>query len=375
MQRKTSMNIRIKIILFIGFVTCSFSSHAQNIWKEFEHLFVPAKNYVAYKTTSKINIDGQANETDWLQAEWTEYFEDIEGASKVKPLYKTRVKMLWDKNNLYIFAELEEPHIWAYYDKNDMIVYHENDFEVFIDPDRDTHNYYEFEVNAKNTLFDLFMNKPYRNGGRANIPWNAKGFQSAIHINGTINNPADKDEKWTIEMKIPFSSLSVDGSFLQAQAGDVWKINFSRVEWQTEVKNGKYVKTINPETNKHFSEDNWVWSPQGVINMHYPERWSMVQFSANPVDDKKETFQLPIEEKFAKYLWLIYYKQQKFIRQNGKYSPTLAQLKVPAAGIENGISYQLDLKTDERKFVATLKTGNDLVILIDHQGLIKVIGK
>lgn len=26
-------------------------------------------------------------------------------------------------------------------------------------------------------------------------------------------------------------------------------------------------------------EDNWVWSPQGEIAMHLPERWGFLQFS------------------------------------------------------------------------------------------------
>jgi hypothetical protein len=29
-----------------------------------------------------------------------------------------------------------------------------------------------------------------------------------------------------------------------------------------------------PNTN----EDNWVWSPQGLINMHVPEMWGRVRF-------------------------------------------------------------------------------------------------
>ena len=27
------------------------------------------------------------------------------------------------------------------------------------------------------------------------------------------------------------------------------------------------------------AEDNWVWSPQGAVAMHLPERWGIVQFS------------------------------------------------------------------------------------------------
>lgn len=367
------MNFRIKILLLTGIIISSFASNSQDIWKEFEHLFMPPRNYVIYNTTGKIDIDGKTNEADWEHAQWSEYHKDIEGDSKPEPLYQTRVKMLWDKNNLYIFTELEEPHIWAYYDKRDMIVFHENDIEVFIDPDRDTHNYYEFEVNARNMLFDLFMNKPYRNGGHADIPWNAKGFKSAVQIDGTLNNPSDIDRKWTVEMAIPFSSLTTDGNFLQPENGDVWKINFSRVNWQTDVVDGKYVRKINPETNKRYPEFNWVWSPQGVINMHYPERWSMAQFSANPVNGEKEEFQLPIEEGFAKYLWLVYYKQRSFFSENGNYSPSLAQLQMPESGSKNGISFQLELKNASNKYEAFLKTERGIELSINHEGLFKVL--
>ena len=46
--------------------------------------------------------------------------------------------------------------------QHDAVIFHNNDFEVFIDPDGDTHNYYELEINALNTVWDLFITKPYR---------------------------------------------------------------------------------------------------------------------------------------------------------------------------------------------------------------------
>jgi hypothetical protein len=58
--------------------------------------------------------------------------------------------------------------------------------------------------------------------------------------------------------------------------GDEWRVNFSRVEWQDRIVEGSYVKV--PGTN----EDNWVWSPQGAINMHVPERWGRVRFVDGP---------------------------------------------------------------------------------------------
>jgi hypothetical protein len=54
--------------------------------------------------------------------------------------------------------------------------------------------------------------------------------------------------------------------------GDTWKINFSRVQWQISTADGKVTKIPNTP------EDNWVWSPQGVIDMHQPEQWGTVTF-------------------------------------------------------------------------------------------------
>lgn len=68
---------------------------------------------------------------------------DIEGDRKPRPRFRTRVKMLWDDNYFYMGAEMEEPHVWATLTERDSIIYRDNDFEVFIDPDGDNHNYYE----------------------------------------------------------------------------------------------------------------------------------------------------------------------------------------------------------------------------------------
>ena len=369
------MKTGIGLILLWGMLCTSFTLNAQEIWNGFEHLFTPARNYVVYHTISEITVDGKLIERSWKKAEWSDYFLDIEGDKKPEPLYKTRFKMLWDGENIYILTELEEPHIWAYYDKHDMIVFHENDFEVFIDPDRDTYNYYEFEVNARNTLFDLFLPKPYRNGGQPDIKWNAKGFISAVSIHGSLNNPSDADTTWTVEMAIPFSSLTTDGDFIQPADGDVWKINFSRVEWQTEVVDGKYIRKKDETTNKNIPEDNWVWSPQGVINMHYPERWGFAQFSSNPVGSVKAEFQLPVEEKLSKYLWLIYYKQQQFRREYGIYSNELSRLGIPENHKLDNFNLTLDLSADVNKFVATLETDDGLKLSIDQSGYFQVINK
>ena len=83
----------------------------------------------------------------------------------------------------------------------------ENAFEVFIDPNGDNHEYYEFEINALNTTWDLLMTRPYKDGGSGVSSWEIPGLKSAIHIDGTLNRPGDRDRSWTIELAFPWKVL------------------------------------------------------------------------------------------------------------------------------------------------------------------------
>ncbi len=349
-----------------------FSIHAQNYTKGYEHLFTTEKRYIAPHTDSAIMIDGIASESDWNKAQWTDDFTDIEGEEKPTPLYRTRAKMLWDSHYLYIFAELEEPNIWAYYDEHDQIVYHENDFEIFIDPNRDGYHYFEFEVNAQNTLFDLLLPKPYRNGGKASIGWNATGFKSAVDIEGTLNNPEDTDKKWTVEIAIPFKSIKETNCSITPKNGETWRLNFSRVNWQTSLENGKYTKKKDA-TGKTLSEFNWVWSPIGIINMHYPERWGLLQFSTGKPGENSLQFQLPKDEYLKQWLWLVYYKQQDYRKKHGEFAPTLQSLNLPEqVTMKDGEPAQLKLRSSSNQFNVTIQTTQTNSISLNEAGYIQI---
>jgi hypothetical protein len=264
------------------------------------------------------SLMGKLDEYDWQNATWTEDFTDIEGYHMPAPLHRTRAKILWDDNYLYIGAELEEPHIWATYAKDDMIIFHENNFEIFIDPNGDTHNYYELEINALGTKWDLMLIKPYRNGGPPINAWEIIGLQSGIHLAGTINNPADTDTLWSVELALPWEVLREAAPRRQKpEPGDQWRINFSRVQWQLDIVDGEYLKRKNPETGKPFPEYNWVWSPTGLIDMHLPERWGYVQFSVIEPGKGIEPFITNPDEKIKFALREIYHQQRAFFHKTG----------------------------------------------------------
>lgn len=236
--------------------------------------------YVAYRASEAPHVDGKLDDAAWDAAPWSADFVDIEGSVKPTPRFRTRMKMSWDERYFYVAAQMDEPHVWGTLTEHDSVIFHDNDFEVFLDPDGDTLAYGEFEINALNTGWDLFLPKPYRHGGKADNGWEIPGLQTAIHVDGTLNDPSDEDRGWSVELAFPWEVLGKLSSRAAPPAdGDEWRINFSRVEWRHQIVDGKYRKV--PDTK----EDNWVWSPQGVIDMHRPETWGFVRFSTKEEPD------------------------------------------------------------------------------------------
>ncbi|MBL4677980.1 MAG: carbohydrate-binding family 9-like protein, partial [Mucilaginibacter sp.] len=317
----------IKAILSAALLSVTgYSAWAQDAFKEKPHLFSTPKNYVVSYTATAPNIDGNIHDPVWQQAAWTDEFVDIEGDLKPKPQFSTKLKILWGDSCLYLAVKMQEPHLWAKLTEHDQVIFQDNDFEIFIDPDNDARNYFEIEINQRNQIFDLFLPKPYRDRGDALISWDAAGMKNAVQLQGSLNNPDDQDDGWTAEFQIPFRDIKMGFGRGAPADGTVWRINFSRVEWDTEVKNGKYVKQKNAQ-GKNLPERNWVWSAPGIVSMHAPERWGYLQFTKNQ-SAKAIPFKVPYADLQKQYLWLVYYTQQKYRQQHHTYANSLADLGI-----------------------------------------------
>ncbi len=157
--------------------------HRAGIPRAPESPFAPP-HYICYRTPSPLVIDGRLDEPTWNRAAWTSDFVDIEGSLKPKPRFRTRAKLLWDAAYLYIGAELDEPDVWATLTARDSVIFQDNDFEVFIDTRGDTHCYYELEMNALGTEWDLLLVKPYRDGGPAIHAWDIRGLKTKVAWTG-----------------------------------------------------------------------------------------------------------------------------------------------------------------------------------------------
>jgi hypothetical protein len=308
--------------------------------------YVPPRGYVCYRAPSPPVIDGKLDDPAWKAAPWSEWFVDIEGDKKPAPALRTRMKMLWDDDCLYIAAELEEPHVRATLTKHDSVIFHDNDFEVFLDPDGDNHVYAELELNALNTTWDLLLTKPYKDGGRALDAWEITGLRTAVHVDGSLNDPRDRDRGWTVEIAWPWKGLrELTRRPVPPRDGDQWRINFSRVEWDTDIVDGKYRKV--PGRPEH----NWVWSPQHVIDMHRPERWGYVQFST--AEPGTAAYRPDPAGPARDLLHRVYYAQRDYRRTHGRWADSLEELGI-AGPWPDGVVGPPRLQTTSALFEAGL---------------------
>jgi len=310
------------------------------------------RGYVCQRTESPIVVDGVMDEQAWVSAKWTEEFVDIEGALKPLPYLKTRARMLWDSTYFYISAFMVDPDLWGTLTERDAVIYHDNDFEVFIDPNGDSHEYYELEVNALGTEWDLLLVRPYRDGAPAVNAWDIQGLKTAVSLDGSINDPTDRDAGWAIEIAIPWTVLSQCAHRQTPPGdGDTWWINFSRVHWELDVVDGSYVKRVDSATGRNLPEYNWVWSPQGLIAMHYPEMWGLVQFSTDSAGTEPAEFTPPDDLQIRNALWQLYYAQREHEMAHGSFCSDYEDLVLPPIEVD-GFSWPPSLHASRRAFIA-----------------------
>ncbi len=253
--------------------------------------------YTAYRATGPIRVDGRLDEAAWSRAPQSPRFVDILSGQRV--IHETHATVVWDDTNLYVGYRVEEPFLHAKYTNHNDTIYYDNDVEFFI-AGRDA--YYEFEINGYNTCYEVFFiwEEAYRSGGFAdaaefarskltpfngvgftthprgrrlgNFSWTFPGKQTAVHLDGTVNQDTDRDRGWTVELAFPWKGLEwlakAEQRPLPPREGDVWRMDFSRFNTYKEAPPAR-------------DSGGWFWTRHGVWDSHIPECFAHIRFSTN----------------------------------------------------------------------------------------------
>jgi len=180
-------------------------------------------DYVVHRARGAIEIDGVLAESAWDRAEKAGPFvRSLDG----KPASAaTEARLLWDDDNLYVAFLSEDPDVSGTFFKDDEKLYTSNVVEIFLNPSGDGSRYDEIEVAPTNALFDASFSGGPRKG--MDLSWSSHA-RHAVHVDGTLNDPRDVDRGWTVELAIPFASLTGMPA-PRPKKGDRWKFNLYRL--------------------------------------------------------------------------------------------------------------------------------------------------
>lgn len=258
-------------------------------------------NYIARKITSRPLLDGTLSADCWQHADRSPRFGDM--ATGLPGLYNTQAAVLWDDEYLYVGFWVEEPFPSAKLTERDSLIFQENDIEVFIDGGD---AYYEFEMNALNTVYEVFFiwRDVFTKGSRWDVPefdvlspeaytfggdfdrkpesfwrgthprgtrwaflnWDFPGMESAVHVDGELNDPMVESRGWTAEIRFPWKGMQhlANGRVIPPEDGDVWNLFF-----------GRFQKIPIGEGDVQAA---WCWSPHGKYDTHMPEKFTPIEF-------------------------------------------------------------------------------------------------
>jgi hypothetical protein len=173
--------------------------------------------YSARRTARAPVIDGELNDAVWKDAAPVVLRGSFDGR---QPSLRTEARLAYDDQHLYVAFDAEDPDVWGTLRKRDDPIYEQEVVEIFLDANADGRTYNEMQVSPHNVNFDAYF--PARRQGM-DLSWDS------VKVRGTVDNPADRDEGWRVELKIPFARLA-EVPNLPPKKGERWRFNLYRLE-------------------------------------------------------------------------------------------------------------------------------------------------
>jgi len=171
------------------------------------------KRVAVGRATGEISLDGALDEPDWARAPPLDEILQREPKQEAAPTERTEVKLLTDKDNLYIGVacyDSEPEKVIGTQMARDAELEIDDSVAILLDTFHDRRNAFYFATNPAGALVDGLIVENQRGiNFNWNAIWNVRARRTA--------------QGWSAEFAIPFKSLSFN------PGQDDWGFNFSRI--------------------------------------------------------------------------------------------------------------------------------------------------
>jgi hypothetical protein len=209
-----------------------------------------------------VKIDGILDEIAWQKAVRLAPFvlHDTMASSRVA----TEVRVWYDQTALYLGWICQDEDIQATFTQRDSRFWEEEVVEFFVTPTT-LDRYFELQWNPLGGTFDAIIKNQLGPDGRSqrtqgDWSYTAKDATFAVRVDGSVQNSSDRDERWTVEARVPFADLNAS----TPRRGDVWRANFYRFN-----------------RDRDREPEQLAWSPTVWPGFHQPARFGFLRFSGN----------------------------------------------------------------------------------------------
>jgi uncharacterized repeat protein (TIGR03806 family) len=232
----------------------------------------PPKEFECRWADGPITIDGKADEPAWKDAQFIDKFY-LPWLGKNARLAKTKTaaKLLWDREYLYFFAEMEDHDLFADVTEHDGMTWLNDVFELFFKPAAATPGYYEFNINAAGTVMDMFLPSRDSGGYQRYKSDGAFHVDAKVVLRGTLNKRDGKDEGWSVEGRIPWTDFMRTGG--RPDVNEEWKFALCRFDYTLNAE-------PEPSTCAPLSSKN-------VSDFHAHEDYATLKFVGPPATSRK----------------------------------------------------------------------------------------
>jgi hypothetical protein len=221
--------------------------------------------YTVRRAVSEIRVDANLDEPAWREAAAAGAFTLLRGQGEAPE--PTEVRLLWDDDNLYAGFLCHDRHISAYVTERHGPVSRDDCVEIFISPDPNkVRNYYTFEINAIGAM----LNQIRTDWRKGELQWDPDGVRVRATYQGRLRKDEEaSDERWVVEMAIPFRNFARDAARIPPRAGDLWRMNLNRTGGITGRQSG-----------------SWSPIPAGARGFHTPEAFGWMLFAGAGQDSR-----------------------------------------------------------------------------------------